>query len=340
MFSLQGYEALRGAAGLVDRSQRGRLRLTGLERRDYLQGLLSNDIAALVTGTGCYACLLTAQGRMISDMFVIETGDAVLVDVEGDAAAKVFAHLEQFIFTEDVQVADESAALAQLGIFGPHSAAIVSAAVARGVSDPLSAEALSGLPVLGNRSLSWNGHPLVVMRRDDLGVLGFDLLIDRGVAGDLAKALRDAGAVDVDPETVEVTRVESGHPVFHKDMTEDTIPLEAGIEDRAISMTKGCYVGQEIIVRVLHRGGGRVAKRLVGLTFDPDAAVPAVGSVVRSAESREIGRVTSAVRSPRLQRPIALGYVHRDFVEPGTGVVVGDDSALAAVVTRLPFVGS
>ena len=100
------------------------------------------------------------------------------------------------------------------------------------------------------------------------------------------------------------------------DMT-DTIPLEAGIEDRAISLTKGCYVGQEIIIRVLHRGQGRVARRLVGLTLDPTASVPGVGSTIR-ADDREIGLVTSAAMSPALGRPIALGYVHRDFVEPGT----------------------
>ena len=100
-------------------------------------------------------------------------------------------------------------------------------------------------------------------------------------------------------------------------MTNDTIPLEAGIEDRAISLTKGCYVGQEIIIRVLHRGQGRVARRLVGLTLDPMASVPGSGSTIR-VDDREIGLVTSAAMSPALGRPIALGYVHRDFVEPAS----------------------
>jgi folate-binding protein YgfZ len=333
MFSLEGYEALRTTAALVDRSDRGRLRLTGQDRRDYLQGLLSNDIAALSPGTGCYASLLTAQGRMISDMYVIETGDAVLLDLERDVSSKVFAHLDQFIFTEDVQVVDETASLAQLGVFGPSAAEVVSTALALDGSD-----ALNALPVLGNRRVQWNDLTLIVVRRDDVGGLGFDLLIDRSGVDELSRAIRDAGAVVIDAETLEVARVEAGRPVFHKDMTEETIPLEAGIEDRAISLTKGCYVGQEIIIRVLHRGGGRVAKRLVGLTFDPDSAVPAPGSAVRSSEAREIGRVTSAVWSPALQRVIALGYVHRDFVEPGTRVGVAGETELAAVVTRLPFV--
>jgi folate-binding Fe-S cluster repair protein YgfZ len=114
MFSLEQYRALREGAGLVDRSPRGRLRLTGPDRREYLQGLLTNDIAALVPGAGCYAALLTAQGRMISDMYVIETGEAILMDLERDVTAKVAAHLEQFIFSEDVQVGDESDVLSQI----------------------------------------------------------------------------------------------------------------------------------------------------------------------------------------------------------------------------------
>jgi folate-binding protein YgfZ len=118
-------------------------------------------------------------------------------------------------------------------------------------------------------------------------------------------------------------------------MTEDTIPLEAGIEDRAISRTKGCYVGQEVIIRVLDRGHGRVARRLVGLTCDVASDEPAIGAPI-SAGDRSIGSVTSAVWSPSLERPIALGYVHRDYVEPGTGVSIG--SGIRAVVTALPFI--
>ena len=134
----------------------------------------------------------------------------------------------------------------------------------------------------------------------------------------LAQALREAGAVDVDSAVAEVCRIESGRPVFGKDMTEDTIPLEAGIEDRAISLTKGCYVGQEIIIRVLHRGHGRVARRLVGLTLEPGAAVPSHGSAIRSGD-REIGTMTSA-HVARVGSADRAGYVHRDFVEAWTAV--------------------
>ena len=337
MFSPEQYRALHDAAGLVNRSERGRLRLTGKDRRDYLQGLLTNDIAALSPGSGCYACLLTAQGRMIADMYVVETGEAIVMDLERNVAARVGEHLEQFVFSEDVEVADVSTAVAQLGVFGPRAAAIVSEVL--GGSGVRTAD-LEGLAVLGNLTLSWNGTPALVVRRDDFGGVGFDILIGPDAEGALAAALRSAGATDVDADVAEVCRIESGRPVFGKDMTEDTIPLEAGIEDRAISLTKGCYVGQEIIIRVLHRGHGRVARRLVGLTLEPGASVPSRGAAILAGD-REIGAVTSAVLSPALDRPIAMGYVHRDFVEPGTAVTVGEASqSLPAAVTRLPFVAA
>src|ERR1019366_8020803 len=131
----------------------------------------------------------------------------------------------------------------------------------------------------------------------------------------------------LDAGTAEVIRIEAGVPRFGIDMDEETIPLEVGIESRAISLTKGCYVGQEVIIRVLHRGHGRVARKLVGLVFDGESA-PASGATVRPAErqienvEREIGHVTSSAVSPALGRPIALAYLHRDFVAAGTPVVV------------------
>jgi folate-binding protein YgfZ len=166
--------------------------------------------------------------------------------------------------------------------------------------------------------------------------MGFDVFLERGVADEFVRALTDAGAVAVSDGTAEVCRVEAGRPAFGVDMDVDTIPLEAGIEDRAISHSKGCYVGQEIIIRVLHRGHGRVARRLVGLVLD---GLAARGDRIASGE-REIGGVTSCVQSPALGMPIALGYVHRDFVAPGTRVVVTSAGAaqIPATVAALPFV--
>lgn len=340
MVSHEEYLALRQHAAIVDRSDRGRLRLTGADRRSYLQGLLTNDILALAGGRGCYAALLTPQGRMIADMRVNETGDEVVIDLVGPVAARVRDHLEQFVFTEDVVVEDVTASTRQPGVYGPEAAAVLASVLGDAAGPDESAPRaarLAGMPVFANVRSSFRGAPLLVVRSDDLGVAGFDLFVDSTVAPQLVEALRASGGVEIGSDAADVCRVEAGRPLFGVDMDEDTIPLEAGIEDRAISLTKGCYVGQEIIIRVLHRGGGRVARRLVGLKLDPADGLPATGAALKSGE-RDIGRVTSAVHSPAVG-PIALGYVHRDFAAPGTQVTaIGPSREQRGTVVQTPFV--
>jgi len=336
MSSDDQYRALRQGAGLIDTSTtRGRLLLEGADRRSYLQGLLTNDIVALTPGMGCYAAYLTAQGRMIADMRVFELGDALLVDLEATVTSSVRDKWSMFIFSEDVRVEDRSLATAELGIYGPHAAQVLSDALTADQATPTpSAAGLESMPVHACSSLARQGGAAIVLRSDDAGVMGFDVVIPADAKDAFLSRLLAAGGVLVDADAVDVCRVEAGRPRFGVDMTEDTIPLEAGIEDRAISLTKGCYVGQEIIIRVLHRGHGRVARRLVGLSLDPSAGVPSRGAVIRSAD-RDVGAITSAVRSPALGRVVALGYVHRDFTTPGTGLSVGET---AATVAALPFV--
>lgn len=326
------YDALRTRAGLWRRDDRGRLRVTGADRAAFLHGILTNDIAALTPGTGCYAAYLTPNGRMISDMRVFELGDGMLVDLPADQAASIRDRWDMIIFSEDVQVADVTGETAQIGVYGPQAAEVLAralAAVASSDEPAPNSQTLLAMPVHGNSRWDAGGVPATVVRSDDLGVDGFDVVVSSEAAQRLSDGLLAAGALPVEADVLEVTRIEAGIPKFGVDMAEDTIPLEAGIEDRAISLTKGCYVGQEIIIRVLHRGGGRVAKRLVGLTFDPSAPVPAAGDRILAGD-REIGAVTSAALSHAQKRPIALGYVHRDFVEHGTAVRVGESAALVA----------
>src|SRR6185437_10941772 len=267
------------------------------------------------------AALLNARGRMISDMRVLELGNAVLLDVPAALAEAVRAHLDRFVFSEDVQVRDVTGERAELGLYGP-AAATVASTVLHPTID------LSSLPFYGSAVVRHGDHDVLVVGSDEPGVTGFDFIVEAAAESSLADALRAAGAVDVGREAANAVRVEAGRPRFGEDMDEETIPLEAGIEDRAISRTKGCYVGQEVIVRVLDRGHGRVAKRLVPLVFDEGARVPAHGAVVHT-DDRDVGRVTSAVCSPGLGRVVALAYVHRDFTSPGTAVSV--DGARATV---------
>jgi folate-binding protein YgfZ len=174
-------------------------------------------------------------------------------------------------------------------------------------------------------------HPVSVARIDQLGVPGFCVYLEPSREREVIAALVEAGAREVSYEAIEAARIEAGYPVFGVDMTDDTIPLEAGIEDRAISMTKGCYVGQEVIIRVLHRGHGRVARKLVTLRLD--SVVPPRGARLFAAD-RDVGFVTSAAASPRLG-PIAMGYVHRDFVAPNTAIEAATDTGrVAATVTE------
>jgi folate-binding protein YgfZ len=326
--SAPAYDAARHRAAFLDRSHRGRIVVSGTERASYLQGLLSNDVVALGAGQGCYSAYLTAQGRMIADLHVYELGDVMLLMMSGGVKDVVMAKLDQFIFSEDVQLGDVSDTFAQLAIVGPDAATTVASLVS-GVS----ADALRGMAEHGNARGEWAGGAAIVTRITDTGEPGFDLYVERAQAAALKAALLAAGVIELDEPTAETVRIEAGVPLFGRDMDEETIPLEAGIESRAISFTKGCYVGQEVIIRVLHRGHGRVARKLVGLTVDGDQ-VPDAGAVIRSGD-REIGRVTSSALSPTLKRPIALAYLHRDFLEPGTKVTLGEQSA---TVTALPFV--
>ncbi|MDQ3438730.1 MAG: hypothetical protein M3478_00085 [Planctomycetota bacterium] len=305
MFSLEGYKSLREGAGVVRRGDRGILSVTGADRLTWLQGLLTNDVAAMPIGGVRDAAYLTPQGRMVTDMRVIHLEDRTLLDVPASLALALQARLDGLLFSEDAQVRDASGDLVVVDVHGPGAPAVVE-------GEDVVADAAFGVP----------GYSAVVPPFDA------DALVARLVA---------RGAVETTLETLDILRVEAGRPAFLIDMDEHTIPLEAGIEDRAISFTKGCYVGQEVIVRVMHRGGGRVAKKLVGLTL-ATGELPKGGDVVAAA-AREIGRVTSAVWSPLMEAGIALGYVHRDFVAAGSAVEVRTSHGpLGATVSPLPFV--
>jgi folate-binding protein YgfZ len=306
MYSTDGYRALRSGSAIVRRGDRGVLAVTGPDRLIWLQGLLTNDVAALKPGDSCYAAYLTPQGRMISDMRVAHVEDRTFLEVPAPLAEALCARLDTLLFSEDAQVADISASMAVIDAIGPQ---------------------LTIPPSLSTTAMI-EGTPY--------GVPGRSLFVARADEELVVQALVAAGAIETTLETLDVLRIESGTPLFLVDMDEHTIPLEAGIEHRAISFTKGCYVGQEVIVRVTQRGQGRVAKRLIGLLLPKDGSAR-TGDIVR-AENRDIGRLTSATWSPGLERYIALGYVHRDFAHIGATVqITTSNTPLLATVAALPF---
>ena len=300
--------------------------MAGKDRASYLQGLLTNDIQALTPGTGCYAAWLTPQGRMITDLHVLESGDMILLDVPAELSETLVQKLDQFLFTEDVQLAPLSDALRGVWIHGPRGGTILETVVT-------DAPPFDSWSDYQHARLTFTGEPIVVVRIDQLGVPGFCAFVAPTHVAAFDAALREAGAVAVGPDALDAVRIEAGYPVFGVDMTAETIPLEAGIEHRAVSFTKGCYVGQEVVIRVLHRGGGRVARKLVALRIDGD--VPSPGTKL-TAGGRDVGFVTSAAVSPVLGT-IALGYVHRDFTAPGTEVAVAGDAGNRVTVSARPM---
>jgi folate-binding protein YgfZ len=303
----EDYRSIRELAAIGTVAERRQIAVTGNDRAAYLQGLLTNDIVALQPGSGCYAAWLTPQGRMLTDMYVLQSDRMILLDVPAAAEQETLARLDRFIFTEDVQVASLSEHLVAVWLHGPQAGAVLERVLA-------GAQALGTWSLYQHAQLLFGDAPVAVVRIDQLGVPGFCLYVERVRAADLIAGLEAAGAHAVSADAIEAARIDAGYPVFGVDMTGDILPLEAGIEQRAISFTKGCYVGQEVVIRVLHRGHGKVAKKLVPLKFSGDLS--AAGAKLHAGD-REVGFVTSAAVSPR-SGPIGLGYVHRDFVAPGT----------------------
>ena len=321
----EDYRTLHEGAVLGEIAPRCQIAVAGPDRATYLQGLLTNDIGALTAGTGCYAAWLTAQGRMLTDLHVLESGEMILLDVPAELVESTLQRLDQFLFSEDVQLASLETSLRSIWLHGPRAAVLIEQVTA----------GLTGLdawPEYRNARGTFNGSPIVVTRIDQLGVPGFGLFVAPAVRDPLLDGLKRAGALAAGVDTIEAARIEAGTPVFGVDMNTETIPIEAGIESRAISFTKGCYVGQEIIIRVMHRGHGRVAKKLV--TLRVEGAPPPAGAQI-SAGGKAIGHVTSSARSPRFGA-LALAYVHRDYVAPGTGVTVrsGADEVPATIGDR------
>jgi folate-binding protein YgfZ len=317
------YRSIRDRVAIGTTADRRQLAVTGRERATYLQGLLTNDIEALTAGGGCYAAWLSPQGRMLTDMHVLESGTMILLDVPAATELATLARLEQFIFSEDVQVASLADQLATIWLHGPHAAAALEQVLdgASGLGEwrdyQHAALALRTVPVPDAiAAVVPSATPVTVARIDQLGVPGYCLYVDPSAEAALTGMLEQAGAVTVSAAAIEAARVEAAYPLFGVDMNDDIIPLEAGIETRAISFSKGCYVGQEVVIRVLHRGHGRVAKKLVSLRFD--GAPPPPGSRLHAGD-RDIGYVTSAAESPRFGA-IGLGYVHRDFTAPGAAL--------------------
>jgi folate-binding protein YgfZ len=308
------YEIVRdGGAGLIDLSTvRGRIRVSGSEATMFLNGLMTNDMKTLAENRWMRSIFATVQGRLIGTVRVIRGSDpSFLIDTETASHDAVLKTISRFTLAGDFKVSDMTAETALLSVQGQGAAELIENSFGQSVSD---------VPQNGVVQTTWKNVPVTIIRASHTGEDGFDIIIDSSRKAELQQALEDRGAQPIGEDTFEILRVEAGIARFGQDVDETTVVPETNLDDNAVSYTKGCYVGQEIIVRIKHRG--HPAKKLTALRFETDQQVEA-GAVIRSTENQEIGRVTSAVISPR-QGSIGLGYVRYEYIAGGTRVIVGD----------------
>ena len=315
--------AVRQAAGLFDFSHRRKLVMTGEHRVRFLQGMVTNDVKNLTPGHGTYATILNAQGHILADLRIYCAEDRFLIDTDADLRDKAMQSLKRYIIAD--RVALEPLPVFALAFQGPR---------ARPLLEKTLHIDLPALEEFDHFSSNYAGFPVRVVRASSTGEEGYEVWVgEKGLAGVWGAACGQAPTYDMLPcgtEALETLRIEAGIPQYGAELAEDTLLLEAGLLN-AVSFTKGCYLGQEIVERA--RSRGHVNWKLVGLTIDA-AQPPAPGDKLVSGE-KEIGEVTSACVSPTLGKTIALAYVRREVAEPGTRLTLA--SGIPAQVSALPF---
>ena len=305
------YRALTDGCGLVDRSERGKLALTGADARAFLAGQVTNDVVGLETGCGCYAAFLTHKGKMLGDLRILALEDGeLLLDCERPALQALFDMIRRFKIGYDVELHKRTVQRGLLSLVGPGARAVAAAEAV-----PVDEHA--------HRPGSIAGHAVRLIATD----LGVDVLCEADATEDVRAALLGAGATAVSEQAAEILRVESGRPRYGVDVDDSTIPQEAGLNARAVSFTKGCYVGQETVARLFYRG--KPNRHLRGLKLSEPVAA---GAELRLGE-KVVGKLTSSLVSPTFGA-IALALVRR---EAGPGDTVDVAGGATAQLVELPF---
>ncbi len=305
------YRVITASCGLLDRCERGKLALTGADAKSFLQGQVTNDVERLAAGEGCYAAFLTPKGKMLGDLRILETGQELLLDTERVSLQPLFNMIRRFSIGYDVQLLKRTLECGLVSLLGPDS-------------DRVAADERLPEAEHAHRAIEIDGVGARAIRTE----WGIDLLCASAEAEALQEALLARGATPVSEETADCLRVERGRPRFGVDLDESVIPQEAGLNERAVSFTKGCYVGQETVARLYYRG--KPNRHLRGL----ELSAPISPGEELSLEGRTVGRLTSAVQSPRFGL-IGLALVRREAA-PGAVVSAGANGASARVVA-LPF---
>jgi len=315
---VEEYWAVRNHSGLADLSHLGLLRITGKERLPFLNGLLTNEVLKLNEGTGVRSALLNTKARVLADLYLYAREDDLLIDTGDVPAASLRGILDRFIITEDVQIKDITSEFVHLTMQGPQAAEI---------AKELFGLALADMKPLQHKMIG----PTMIVVRDRTGQSGYDMIIPNDEAEAVWQGFLLKGVTPVGQDALEILRLEAGYPRYGIDVDENIIILEAGYKD-AISFTKGCYLGQEVVARATHIG--RVNKNLVQFQTDSDH-VPGPKSKLQGS-GKEAGYVTSAAFSPGLKAVVGLGYAQRDFAKEGTKLVVESaHGPLPTIITKL-----
>jgi folate-binding protein YgfZ len=318
------HEAVRERAGLIDRSDRGKIELTGRDRATFLHGLVSNDVKGLAPGQGCETALLDVHGKITALLAVHCLPERLLLETDRQLAAPLLAAIDRYLFSERAELEDVTPASGILTVAGPAARKLVEQAVGAAIPD---------LARWHHVVVPRAGDEVRIVRTEETGEEGYDLWTPTEGLDRLWERFREAGARPVGREAWDVLRVEAGVPRYGVDVDASTLLLEASLPE-AYSLNKGCYLGQEVVARVTYRG--HVNRKIVGFRF-ADSRVPPPGAPVLVL-GKEVGRITSAVLSPALGVALALGFLRREHWEPGTRVEVrAGDALLAAAVSELPF---
>ncbi len=329
---LAEHAALRATVGILDLSFRGRLCITGADRQTFLHGQVTNDVKLLHPGTGCYAALITAKGKMQSDLHIWCLADELLLDFEPGLSEVVAQRLDKYIIAADVQIVDAAPAYGLLSVQGPKAEA---AARALGMTWEIPVK-----PASFSTTTDTTLGQLYLMHQPRTGTSGFDLFVPSASMGAVAdKLIASAklfGGRAAGWDALELARIEAGIPRYGADMDETNLPPEAGLDARAISYTKGCYIGQEVLARI--RTYGQVSKALRGLRLADDLRKLPVRGDKLFKDGKEAGYITSAILSTALGAKLALGYVRREANQVGNELtlrtVAGESSAR---IVEVPF---
>jgi glycine cleavage system T protein len=321
--SLAEYQAVRVSAGVFDLSFRSQFTARGSDRVRFLQGMVTNDVKLLRSGQGTYALLLNSRGQILADVTVYCAEDHFIMETDTDLLDKTLQALNHYNIGGRTPL--EPLSVSGLAIQGPRARAVLEEALGISVPD---------LASLNHTSTDWMGLAVRIFQAGHTGENGYEVWIDRTGPKSLWDAFlergRDHGSVACGVNALETLRIEAGIPKYGSELAEDTLPLEANLLN-ALSFTKGCYLGQEIVERA--RSRGRVNWKLVGLFLD-SSDLPKTGDRLRSG-NKDVGEITSACYSPALGRTIAMGYVRREVSDPGAKLTLG--SGGGAEVATLPF---